>query len=119
MMITYHIQIFASLMSYLTLKLTKTPILFPYGYLIVVKYASKRSKVIKELWEDVRGYRPLTMPRVLFIGVLLASTVNLLLLISLVEQLHIKCPLQRAELIARITPPVTLVTVPAVTIGGA
>ncbi|WP_456482989.1 hypothetical protein [Methanopyrus kandleri] len=56
MMITYHIQIFASLMSYLTLKLTKTPILFPYGYLIVVKYASKRSKVIKELWEDVRGY---------------------------------------------------------------
>ncbi|AAM02340.1 hypothetical protein [Methanopyrus kandleri] len=52
----------------------------------------------------------------MFIGVLLAPTVNLLLLISLVKLLHVKCSLQGAELIARIAPMMTLGVVPAVTV---
>ncbi|HII69819.1 hypothetical protein [Methanopyrus kandleri] len=115
MVIAYHVQIFIPLISYLVLRLTRTPVILSYS-LIVTKFAVGRPVAVEKLWQEAREYRPLTLPRVAFIGVSLASTIGMLLLIGLVRLLHIEYSTKGIETIARMAPLVTLGVTPIVTV---
>ncbi|MEO2152122.1 MAG: hypothetical protein ABGW50_05645, partial [Thermococcus sp.] len=112
--IAYHVQMFIPLVSYLTLRLTRTPVLLPCMHL--TRFGSGQSTAAERLWEKARGYRPLTPPRAILVGSLTAPTAGMFFFVSLVRLLHIGYSIEGIETIARTAPLVTLGMTPVLTI---